>query len=118
MNKIISYNIGTNTSFTHLPEDIILHLSQFLSLHDFYNFCQTNHMFYEDTFTRGLAMILASNVIHSPFQSDGIIPYKIQERYVMLIISLLALHFHEYLSYLSHSIFTLQTIIFYISLDA
>jgi len=80
MNEIISYNTGTNISFTHLPEDIILHLSQFLSLHDFYNFCQTNHMFYEDTFTRGLAMILASNVIHPPFQIDEIISYKIQER--------------------------------------
>ena len=72
--------------FNELPDDMILHTIQFLSLEEFNRLCQTNHMFYEDLFDRGLSFVLATHVISSPIKGNPIMSYEMQKRFVLICV--------------------------------
>jgi len=70
----------------NLPDDMILYILQHLSLGELHQFCLTNHMFHEDFFNRGLAMILATNAIASPFIDNHIMSNVTQRKYEYVFI--------------------------------
>ena len=72
--------------FNDLPDDMMLHIIQFLLIGELNRLCQTNHMIYKDLFDRGLSFVLATHVISSPIKGNPIMSYEMQKRFVLICV--------------------------------
>ena len=72
--------------FNELPDDMILHTIQFLSLEEFNRLCQINYMIHKDLFDRGLSFVLATHVISYSINRNSSMSNAMQRRFVYLCV--------------------------------